>query len=230
MRTITALAISLIMASCNPTEMEGTWVSADAVLFDRLEFNGASTVTICNCYTTSYVKEGDYIRVKTNTSDLLYKRIDDNTLIGEGFGSGTFKKVNAAELKNFDEKRNAEMQKPLPKKPKRLEYIQGVGKVGNSNNNSGGKVESIKYASFTKEEQQSMVIVRISTPIFPAILCEYLNIDETLFEKWNQDYDLFWTGEYPTEFYSLRIPKEKLDLFVQKKQELIDVSSEMCSH
>jgi len=43
-------------------------------------------------FTTSYVRDGEYIRVTTDKSDLLIKIVDTNTLIGEGFAKGTYRK------------------------------------------------------------------------------------------------------------------------------------------
>ncbi len=71
---------------------------------------------------------------------------------------------------------------------------------------------------FTDEELRSMAIVRISQPINMELLCQELSIDKGTFDKWNEDYDLFEYSTYPSEFYSLRIPKEKLDKFIEKKE------------
>jgi membrane-bound lytic murein transglycosylase D len=73
---------------------------------------------------------------------------------------------------------------------------------------------------FTDEELKSMAIVRISQPISMDLLCQELSIDKKTFDKWNDDYDLFEYNTYPTEYYSLRIPKEKLDKFIEKKEYL----------
>jgi len=51
-----------------------------------------------------------------------------------------------------------------------------------------------------------------------------LGIDKKLFNKWNPDYDLFVYNTYSEDFYRLRIPKDKLDGFVEKKEFLIKKS------
>lgn len=71
---------------------------------------------------------------------------------------------------------------------------------------------------FTDEELRSMAIVRISDPLNLEYMADELHIDKKLLKKWNEDYDLFLYGAYPTEFYGLRIPKEKLENFIEKKQ------------
>jgi len=69
-------------------------------IYDKLEFKGEGTVVIYSKlmmsagFTTSYVRDGEYIRVTTDKSDLLIKIVDTNTLIGEGFAKGTYKKTD----------------------------------------------------------------------------------------------------------------------------------------
>ncbi|MBL7718704.1 MAG: transglycosylase SLT domain-containing protein [Flavipsychrobacter sp.] len=72
---------------------------------------------------------------------------------------------------------------------------------------------------FTKEELQNMAIVRISKPLSFEIVADELGIDKKqILDKWNPDYELFIYNTYPTDYYSLRIPKENLDQFIQKKE------------
>lgn len=73
---------------------------------------------------------------------------------------------------------------------------------------------------FTDEELKSMAIVRISQPISMELLCQELGIDRKIFDRWNEDYDMFEYETYPSEYYSLRIPKNKLDKFIEKKEYL----------
>src|SRR5947208_16847002 len=70
----------------------------------------------------------------------------------------------------------------------------------------------------TKEELERMAIVRINEPLHPEVLIAELGIDKKLFEKWNPDYELFTLAAYSEDYYRLRIPKEKLDNFVEKKE------------
>ena len=80
---------------------------------------------------------------------------------------------------------------------------------------------------FTKEELDAMAIVRISEPMSAELLQSELGIDKKLFEKWNPDYDLFVYNTYSEDFYRLRIPKEKLDNFVEKKNYLTKKSQQI---
>lgn len=77
---------------------------------------------------------------------------------------------------------------------------------------------------FSKEELQNMVIVRISQPLAFELLTKELEIDKKQMDRWNYDYELFVYNTYPTEYYGLRIPKDKLDAFVQKKESLEKLS------
>lgn len=70
---------------------------------------------------------------------------------------------------------------------------------------------------FTMEELQRMSIVSINEPLSMELLAQELSIDLKLLNKWNPDYQLFVYNTYPTKDYKLRIPKDKLDNFVQKK-------------
>lgn len=80
---------------------------------------------------------------------------------------------------------------------------------------------------FTQEELSGMAIVRIADPLNLEFMAEELGIDKKLVKKWNDDYDMFLDGNYATEFYSLRIPKEKLENFIEKKQLLTRRSAEL---
>lgn len=71
---------------------------------------------------------------------------------------------------------------------------------------------------FTPEELKNMAIVRISEPLSIDLMVQELGVDKRLLNKWNPDYDLFVYDTYPQEYYSLRIPKDKLDKFVDKKE------------
>lgn len=82
---------------------------------------------------------------------------------------------------------------------------------------------------FTDEELKSMAIVRISEPVNLDLLSQDLHIEKRLLEKWNPDYDLFEMDAYTGEYYSLRIPKEKLDNFIDRKEFLVKRSKVMFS-
>lgn len=80
---------------------------------------------------------------------------------------------------------------------------------------------------FTDDELKSMAIVRISEPVNLEYLAQDLKIERKLLEKWNEDYDLFVFDTYNSDYYSLRIPKEKLDNFIERKELITKRSKQM---
>ena len=79
--------------------LQGTYVSKDCAFYRKLIFRGKKTVTIVDVifgmsFASGYELDEDIIRVKTDKSDLLFEIKDSQTLIGEGFAKGTFRKIN----------------------------------------------------------------------------------------------------------------------------------------
>ncbi len=88
-------------------------------------------------------------------------------------------------------------------------------------------VTVVKKQQFTEDELKNMSIVRITKPLHLEYTAEQLGIDKRLLARWNSDYDMFTYGTYPTPYYNLRIPKDKLDNFLQKKESLTKKSAEI---
>jgi hypothetical protein len=63
-------------------------------IYSSFEFKGKSTVVISNIFAYTYVIDENYIRIKTDKSDLLLKITDQNTLTGEGFATGIYVKIS----------------------------------------------------------------------------------------------------------------------------------------
>lgn len=72
--------------------LRGTY-TCEKCIYKVIEFKGASTCLVLGFYATSYVVDENYIRIKTDKGDLLLKIIDENTLEGEGWAEGHYKKV-----------------------------------------------------------------------------------------------------------------------------------------
>ena len=104
-------------------------------------------------------------------------------------------------------------------------------RFGNEDPSIAGVKDSVAPSKplFTKEELESMAIVRISEPLSLDLLVSELGLDRKLFDKWNADYDLFVFNTYSEDFYRLRIPKTKLDGFVEKKDFLTRKSKQIFS-
>ena len=86
-----------------------------------------------------------------------------------------------------------------------------------------------KKTQFTEDELKSMTIVRITEPLHLEMMCQELGMDKKVLSRWNSDYELFLLNTYPTPFYNLRIPKEKLTDFLAKKDQLIHKSQAIFS-
>ncbi len=84
-----------------------------------------------------------------------------------------------------------------------------------------------KKAAFTEDELKNMTIVRITKPVHLEYVAQELGIDKKLLARWNVDYEMFTFGTYPTPYYNLRLPKDKQDQFLQKKEALTKKSAEI---
>ena len=91
------------------------------------------------------------------------------------------------------------------------------------------KIDTVKPIKprFTKVELEGMAIVRINEPVHFDYLVQELAMDRKLLEKWNPDYDLFVYNSYSEPYYGLRIPKDKLDSFIEKKETILKRSKEI---
>lgn len=96
---------------------------------------------------------------------------------------------------------------------------QGKGK--------GMSATGIAKSNFTPEELKNMVIVKLSQPLSMELMAQELHVDQNLLNKWNSDYELFEYNTYPSDHYSLRIPKDKLESFLKKKSYMEQKSKEI---
>lgn len=78
--------------------------------------------------------------------------------------------------------------------------------------------------SFTDEELKNMCLIKIDQPISFEIVELHTGIDKKMLARWNPDFDQFLANKYPTPFYKLKVPKDKLDVFLQKKETIIKAS------
>ena len=74
---------------------EGTFVTKDISFYKSLSFKGKNTVVIRDAifgmdFPTEYEKDEEYLRVKTDKSNLLFEIISEDTLKGEGFAKGLY--------------------------------------------------------------------------------------------------------------------------------------------
>lgn len=74
---------------------EGTFVAKDNKLYKSLTFKGKRTVVIHDAifgmdFPSEYDKDEEFLRVKTDKSDLLFEIISEDTIKGEGFAKGLY--------------------------------------------------------------------------------------------------------------------------------------------
>lgn len=86
-------------------------------------------------------------------------------------------------------------------------------------------VAVIKKPVFTDDELKNMNILKMEQPIAFDLMVGELGLDKKLMERWNPDYSQFVAHNYATPYYKLRIPKDKTDLFLQKKDYLVKKSA-----
>jgi membrane-bound lytic murein transglycosylase D len=101
----------------------------------------------------------------------------------------------------------------------------------NTNSNTtilAGAKPAIK-SRFTPEELSNMVIIKLSEPISMDLMTHELKLDRLQMDKWNEDYDLFEYNTYPSDTYNLRLPKDKLDKFLEMKESLQKRSKQVFS-
>ena len=71
-------------------------------------------------------------------------------------------------------------------------------------------------SKFTEAEVKQMAIVRIKTPLDLEVVSNVLNIDRRQLGRWNYDYFDYLADYKKGNLYNFRIPKDKLDLFLEK--------------
>jgi membrane-bound lytic murein transglycosylase D len=92
-----------------------------------------------------------------------------------------------------------------------------------------GTVVAPPKPRFTPEELKMMAIVKLTEPMSMDLLIHELGLDKNLMEKWNEDYDMYEFNLYPEETYSLRLPKDKLESFLNQKEYLQRKSKQVFS-
>ena len=94
-RMLTGLSLSLALAACGNQALEGEYKNQGNGIYSAVEFKGKSTAVVKGMgmsFPTSYERDGQLIRLKTDKSDLLFTIKEDKTLVGEGFAEGIYKK------------------------------------------------------------------------------------------------------------------------------------------
>jgi len=94
-RILAGLSFVLSLTACGNQALEGEYKNQGNGIYSVIEFKGKSTAVVKGMgmtFPTSYERDGQLVRLKTDKSDLLFTVKDDKTLVGEGFAEGVYKK------------------------------------------------------------------------------------------------------------------------------------------
>ena len=91
---------AILEKSPKDIQPEGTFVIQGKGLYKSLTFKGKKTVVIRDAvfgmdFPSEYDKDEEFLRVKTDKSDLLSEIISEDTIKGEGFAEGLYIKKEA---------------------------------------------------------------------------------------------------------------------------------------
>lgn len=87
------LALGMLSSCAKSGKLSGVWTSEDNPLYPVLEFKGESTVviqTIFGSFCYGYEWDGEFIRVRTDQSDLLFELEGKDRLVGTGWAEGVW--------------------------------------------------------------------------------------------------------------------------------------------
>ncbi|MBD5243305.1 MAG: hypothetical protein HDS60_04385 [Barnesiella sp.] len=79
--------------SIREININGKWESKDNPLYPILEFKGKSTVlitTILGQLAFGYERDEEFIRIRTDQSDLLFEIVAEDSIVGSGFAKGVW--------------------------------------------------------------------------------------------------------------------------------------------
>ncbi len=94
-KILAALPLIFALTACGNQALEGEYKIQGNGIYSALEFKGKTTVVIKSMgmsFPSSYVQDGNLIRVKTDKTDLLFTIKDGKTLVGDGLSEGVYKK------------------------------------------------------------------------------------------------------------------------------------------
>ncbi|WP_162902791.1 lytic transglycosylase domain-containing protein [Taibaiella koreensis] len=167
----------------------------------------------------------------------LYDQLDDWLLVVAAYNSGPRPVINAMKRTGKDDFWS--IKSYLPKETQnhvlafvatatimeRLNHFLLPGVPTNfdwSTLNVSGSVAKVKKAAnpllskFTEDEVKRMAIVRIKTPLDLEVVSQMLETDRRQLGRWNYDYFDYLETYKAGNIYNFRIPKDRLDVFLEK--------------
>lgn len=111
--------------------------------------------------------------------------------------------------------------------PANFDWASLNRKVPGMNNSGIADVKKPKNPlaeRFSKNELAKMSMVKIKEPVDMDFLASFLQHDRSVLERWNYDYIDFLLNFKPGDVYVLKLPKEKMDAFLQNKGHIMQMS------
>lgn len=212
------------------------------------------TARLMGLKVTPAIDERSNLTKSTNAAakylSYLYDQFDDWLLVVAAYNSGPRPVINA--VKRTGQNDYWSIKKYLPRETQnhvlafiatatlmeRLPHYAESGVPSTFDwkslniNRAGVAVEERKptnplFLKFTEAEIGKMAIVRVNKPIDLDVLARELGVDRRTIGRWNYDYYSYLESFNPSEQYNLRIPKDKIDVYLQKKyvieKELLEI-------
>ena len=89
-------------------KVTGNFINTENGLYKSVSFQGRSTCIVIDGvfndeHVSSYIIDGKYIRVKSNISELIFRIVNDSTIIGNGYAEGRYVKgkIRAKAMENL---------------------------------------------------------------------------------------------------------------------------------
>ncbi|MFT4061547.1 MAG: lytic transglycosylase domain-containing protein [Edaphocola sp.] len=187
----------------------------------------------------------------------LYDQLDDWLLVVAAYNSGPRPVINAMQRTGKDDFWS--IKKYLPQETQnhvlafvatatimeRLNHFLMPGLPGNfdwaSLNVASGiaaadatavaaKPKNPLLSKFTETEIKSMAIIRIKAPLDLEVVAQTLNTDRRQLGKWNYDYFDYLETYKTGNVYNFRLPKDKLDMFLEKLDYMEQLSKKMMQY
>lgn len=99
--------------------------------------------------------------------------------------------------------------------------LNKVSKSGDLKKADNNKLKNPLLQKFSKNELAKMSIIKISEPVDLDYLSTFLEHDRYEIERWNYDYIDYLMNYQKGETYLLKIPKDKLDKYLQNRDLIV---------
>jgi len=180
----------------------------------------------------------------------LYDQLDDWLLVVAAYNSGPRPVINAMKRTGKDDFWSIKSYLPketqnhvlafvatatimerlnhflLPGMPSNFDWTS-LNVVPRSGAAGAKKPANPLLSRFTETEVKQMAIIRIKTPLDLEVVSNMLSIDRRQLGRWNYDYFDYLESYKPGNLYNFRIPKDKLDVFIEKMSALEKASAKM---